>query len=36
MFDKKNKRKREILMKAVAVLMIISFIGFAVAPAFMQ
>lgn len=34
MFSSKNKKKREILMKVVAIVMIISFVGFAVAPAF--
>jgi hypothetical protein len=34
MFDNKNKKRRELLMKVIAVLMIISFVGFAVAPAF--
>lgn len=36
MFDNKNKKRRELLMKIVAILMIISFVGFAVAPAFIS
>jgi hypothetical protein len=34
MFDKKNKNRREMIMKIVAILCIISFVGFAIAPAF--
>lgn len=36
MFDKKHKAKRDILLKTIAILMIISFVGFAIAPAFLQ
>jgi hypothetical protein len=36
MFDKAHKNKREILLKVVAIFMIISFVGFAVAPAFLR
>jgi hypothetical protein len=33
MFDKKHKNKREMIMKIIAFLCIISFVGFAIAPA---
>jgi hypothetical protein len=36
MFDKKYKNKREMIMKIVAILMFISFVGFAIAPAFIR
>jgi hypothetical protein len=36
MFDKKHKAKRELILRVVAVLMIISFVGFAIAPAFIR
>ncbi len=34
MFDKKHKKRRDIVMKVIAIVMIIAFVGFAVAPAF--
>lgn len=36
MFDSKHKKRRELIMKVVAIAMIISFVGFAVAPAFIR
>jgi hypothetical protein len=36
MFDKKHKARREMILKVVAILMIISFVGFAIAPAFLR
>lgn len=36
MFDKQHKARREMILKVVAILMIISFVGFAVAPAFLR
>lgn len=35
MYDKQHKAQRDIVLKVVAILMIISFVGFAVAPAFL-
>ncbi len=36
MFNNENKKTREMVMKVLAVLIIISFVGFAVAPAFLR
>lgn len=35
MFDKKHKAKMQLAMKIIAILSIISFVGLAVAPAFL-
>ncbi len=36
MFDKKHKARREMILRVIAILMVISFVGFAIAPAFLK